>query len=145
MENHMSTNEAILVMLFACTIAGSLLGMNTFANKADDIRFNLNDVYMALMMTGGMFFLMGVYYKSVKLISVGISVSLIGLICIRNQLFINKNRFLNSMIPHHSMAIMMTKRLKEKDEELPDELNTLLNDIIITQEQEIEIMKKIKV
>lgn len=143
MQNHMSTTEAISVMFFACLIGGTVSGMNLFVDKKDDIRFNLNDVYMALAMTGSMFILMGIYYQSIKLIIVGLSSLVTALICIRKQLFINKNRFLNSMIPHHSMAIMMTKQLQEKKEDLPVELNTLLNNIITTQEQEIVIMKKI--
>jgi uncharacterized protein (DUF305 family) len=41
------------------------------------------------------------------------------------------------MIPHHSMAILMSKRLAEK----PNTIQPLLKQIIETQEKEILIMK----
>jgi uncharacterized protein (DUF305 family) len=42
------------------------------------------------------------------------------------------------MIPHHSMAILMSKRLAEK----PNSIEPLLKQIIETQEKEINIMKQ---
>jgi uncharacterized protein (DUF305 family) len=48
------------------------------------------------------------------------------------------------MIPHHSMAVFMTKKLKENNPNLPDELNELADNIIQNQENEILIMKKIQ-
>ena len=42
------------------------------------------------------------------------------------------------MIPHHSMAVMMSKRLQEK----PNSIQHLLDQIIETQKIEIIIMKK---
>jgi uncharacterized protein (DUF305 family) len=41
------------------------------------------------------------------------------------------------MIPHHSMAILMSKRLKEK----PHTIQHLLDQIIDTQKKEIVLMK----
>jgi uncharacterized protein (DUF305 family) len=42
------------------------------------------------------------------------------------------------MIPHHSMAVMMSKRLEKK----PNSIQHLLDQIIQSQEKEIIIMKK---
>lgn len=143
MQNHLIKKETITLMFLTSLIAGTICGMNLFANKIEDIRFNLNDIYMALAMTGMMFILMGLYYVDVKTVSIGVFIFIVALIFIRRQLFINQKNFINSMIPHHSMAIMMSSKLKDKKEELPEELNILLNNIINTQEQEIELMKKI--
>jgi uncharacterized protein (DUF305 family) len=42
------------------------------------------------------------------------------------------------MIPHHSMAILMSKRLEKK----PNSIQHLLDQIIETQKKEIIIMKQ---
>ena len=42
------------------------------------------------------------------------------------------------MIPHHSMAILMSKRLEKK----PNSIQHLLDQIIQTQQKEIIIMKQ---
>ena len=47
-------------MFFIMMASGLLSTMNVWVDKIDDIRFSLNDVYMTLLMTGWMFFFMGV-------------------------------------------------------------------------------------
>jgi uncharacterized protein (DUF305 family) len=42
------------------------------------------------------------------------------------------------MIPHHSMAVHMSKRLLEKDNNIQD----FLQNIVSNQSQEIDFMKK---
>jgi hypothetical protein len=44
------------------------------------------------------------------------------------------------MIPHHSMAIHMSKQLLEKQ----NTINTFLEKIIATQTEEIQFMKRLK-
>lgn len=143
MMNHMESNESIMVMLIAMALAGLVTGMNSFVNSKSDIRVNMNDFYMGVMMAGVMFLLMGVYYRSKKLIVVGVVITVIIFICIRRQMFIGEKEYLESMIPHHSMAVLMTKRLKEKGEIKKQELRELMKNIINTQEKEIELMKKL--
>jgi uncharacterized protein (DUF305 family) len=55
----------------------------------------------------------------------------------RTQLFVTEIQFLRGMIPHHSMAVMMSRRLEKK----PNSVQHLLDQIIQTQEKEIIIMK----
>jgi uncharacterized protein (DUF305 family) len=43
------------------------------------------------------------------------------------------------MIPHHSMAVHMSKKLLEKENSMQD----FLNNLIKTQNDEIKILKKI--
>ena len=140
--NHMDSNESIIVMIVSMLLAGTISGMNSFVNNRSDIRFNINDFYMSLMMIGLMFILMSVYYKSKKLFFVGLIITIITLYALRNQIFVNKNNFINSMIPHHSMAVMMSKKYLEKMDENDMEFKIFLKKIIETQENEIMFMKR---
>ncbi len=136
----MDSNESIIVMIVCMILAGTISGMNSFVNKIEDVRFNINDFYMSLMMIGLMFILMSVYYKSKKLFLVGFITTCITLYLLRNQIFVNKNNFINSMIPHHSMAVMMSKKFLEKDNNNM-EFSIFLKKIIETQDKEILFMK----
>ncbi len=139
-HQHMDSNESIIVMIVCMILAGTISGMNSFVNKIEDVRFNINDFYMSLMMIGLMFILMSVYYKSKKLFLVGFITTCITLYLLRNQIFVNKNNFINSMIPHHSMAVMMSKKFLEKDNNNM-EFSIFLKKIIETQDKEILFMK----
>ena len=140
---HMSSNESILVMSISMLLAGLFSGMNSFANNIHDIRFNINDIYMSFMMIGLMFLFMSIYYQSSKLCIFGILVSSITFVFIRNQYFVNESNFIQSMIPHHSMAVMMSQKLLDKKIDLQPQTKSLVDNIISSQKKEIEIMKKI--
>ena len=62
-ENHMSSNESIIVMCIFTVLAGMISGMNSFVDKIEDIRLNINDFYMSWMMSGLMFIFMAFYYE----------------------------------------------------------------------------------
>ena len=53
---------------------------------------------------------------------------------IRNQAFVTERQYLRGMIPHHSMEIMMSKRLTNSS------IQPLLDQIIESQEKEIILM-----
>jgi len=118
-------------------LAGLLSTMNVYADKLNDIRWSINDIYMILLMTGWMFTFMSVYYKDLVPFWIGISLVLFSFYAIRVQLFVSQNQYILGMIPHHSMAIFMSKRLLEKENSIPD----FLQQIIKGQEKEIEFMK----
>jgi uncharacterized protein (DUF305 family) len=59
--------------------------------------------------------------------------------CIRKQLFIDMQQYNLGMIPHHSMAVYMSKKLLATK---PPNEQYLLN-IIHNQEKEIEYMKSL--
>jgi hypothetical protein len=127
-----------LIMFIIMFLSGLLSTMNVWANNYTDIRLSLNDVYMALLMCGWMFFFMGIYYQHSPHILFGIALVLLMIWCIRTQVLINATQYKWGMIPHHSMAIHMSKKLLEK--KLIEE-QFLLN-LIKTQETEIEFLKK---
>jgi hypothetical protein len=130
--------EHYYVMFVIMIIAGMLSTMNVWVDKIDDIRISLNDVYMTLLMTGWMFLFMGIYYKETIIILIGFILVLLNLFFIRNQTFITNNQFRLGMIPHHSMAVHMSKKLLETNSKNIE----FLQNIIKTQESEIEFMKK---
>ena len=48
----MNMGRHYLVMFFIMLVAGVLSTMNVWADKIDDIRLSLNDLYMILLMNG---------------------------------------------------------------------------------------------
>ena len=130
-------------------IAGLLSTMNIWVDKISDMRFHLNDVYMALLMCGWSLVLMGIYYINTSILIIGIIITTIIIYCIRKQIFIDDTQYLKGMIPHHSMAVLMSKQLLEKsnnnynntETKLMSKINKLASHIINTQEDEIKLMK----
>ena len=133
------------IMFFIMVISGLLSTMNVWVDKVDDIRFSLNDVYMTLLMTGWMFFFMGLIYQEVNVFFIGLSLVIVNIWCIRNQFLITETQYKLGMIPHHSMAIHMSKQLLEKEKNTSSSsLRPFIQNIIDTQENEIIILKKIE-
>jgi len=120
--------------------SGLLSTMNVWVDKSDDIRFSINDVYMTLLMTGWMFLFMGIYYSETPILYLGLFLVVINIWCIRTQFMVSNEQYILGMIPHHSMAVLMSKKLLERKSPLP---NNFISNIIITQEKEIEYMKQI--
>lgn len=125
-------------MFFIMIISGLLSTMNIWASDWSDIRLSLNDLYMTLLMTGWMFFLMGILDKIVPITIFGMLLIVGSFYAIRKQLFIDQNQYLLGMIPHHSMAIMMSQEMQKKK----NNINSLLVDIIKNQRKEINYMKE---
>lgn len=133
----LKTHSDIMFMLLACIFAGFASTMNTLIDNFDDFYFSLNDLYMTGIMTGWMFFFMGLFTFHTTKCILGLLVTIIFFIAIRWQLFISEKQYLRGMIPHHSMAIMMSKRLRDK----PNNIKALTDQIIKSQEDEIRFMK----
>ena len=123
-----------VIMIFS----GILSSMNVWANKVSDIRLSLNDFYMAFLMAGWMILFMAILDNYFNGILIGIIIIIFFIFAIRTQLFVNQKQFLLGMIPHHSMAITMSKKLLEK----PNDIQDLLFDIINSQQKEIKFMKQ---
>ncbi len=130
-----------LVMLLACILSGFASTMNLWIDKIDDFRFSINDIYMTGFMTGSMFFFMGLFTLNMRYTLFGLFLSGLSFLFIRKQFFVNEIQYLRGMIPHHSMAVMMSKHLEKK----PNTIQYLLDQIIQSQEKEIIIMKDLTV
>lgn len=127
----------VMFMLICMFFAGYASTMNNWIDNWDDFRFSLNDFYMVGLMTGWMFFFMGLFTLQLGKGVFGLILVAIFFGLIRTQAFVNEIQFLKGMIPHHSMAILMSKKLEKK----PNSIQHLLDQIIQTQEKEIVIMK----
>ncbi len=131
-------NSHYIIMFFIMIIAGALSTMNVWVNKISDIRFSVNDLYMILLMSGWMLFFMGIIYKHLYAFLFGLILVIANLYCIRTQCFVSENQYKLGMIPHHSMAVLMSKKLLKK----PNNIQNFLKNLITTQENEINFLKK---
>lgn len=113
----------------------------------DHFYISLNKIYMAAIMTMPMILInilvLHSKYKNKHKMLLTFTGGLLGLVIlyifIRNQTGIDNVRFLKSMIPHHSTAILACQKSSITD----PEIKTLCEDIIKAQREEIEIMKQI--
>ena len=128
-----------IVMFFIMILSGLLSTMNIWVDKLDDIRFSLNDGYMILLMSGWMFLFMGLFNKEKKIFMFGLLLVIANIWFIRNQFLVSENQFKLGMIPHHSMAVHMSKKLLNKNNNIG--IQNFLKNIIKTQEKEINFMK----
>ena len=128
--------QMILIMI----ISGILSSMSVWADKVSDMRLSINDLYMIILMSSWSVFLMAILDKNISYTLISGLVILATYYAIRKQLFINIKGFYKGMIPHHSMALLMSKKLLEKDGLNSDD-REFVNNIIKTQSAEIEWMK----
>lgn len=125
-------------MFVIMIISGLMATMNVWVDKYDDIYVSINDLYMILLMTGWMFFLMGIVNRDTKIAFFGFCVMVSNMVCIRTQFMVSEKQYIRGMIPHHSMAIHMSKKLLNKD----TNIKPFLEKIIKTQTEEINWMKQ---
>jgi len=132
----------MIPMIIISIIAGLLSSMNIWTYHWKDIRLHINDLYMALLMTAWMITLNELYhFHHVKTLIIGIISIVIIIYLIRNQIFVDDKQFINGMIPHHSMALLMSEKIKDKTQN--KKIVELANNIIQSQTEEINIMNNI--
>jgi len=136
---------------FAAMIATStvvmfgLMYLNTYA--FDHVFWSETRAWMALVMGSAMAVIMlgymfGMYRKpALNLVIVGGSVAVfaLSLWLVRSQATVDDVDYMKAMIPHHSIAIMTSKRAKISDERV----RKLADEIIEAQEREISEMKNL--
>lgn len=89
-------------------------------------------------MIGWMFFFMGVYYKDSCGFLLGLFLIITSLACIRTQFMVTQKQYISSMVPHHSMAVHMSRKLLEKN----NTISGFLENLIFSQSKEIEYMNQ---
>jgi hypothetical protein len=115
------------IMFIVMIMSGLLSTMNVWVDKYEDIRFSINDAYMTLLMTGWMFLFMGLIYRDFTVFAVGLAFVVINIWCIRTQFLVTDSQYKQGMIPHHSMAIHMSKQLLQKGTALKPFATNLIN------------------
>jgi hypothetical protein len=123
------------------------LVMYTMIATLDHFHFNLNNVYMTLMMVAPMTIVMLVAMRSMypsrrKNVAIGVAAALVfvaSFVGMRTQAAVGDKEFLRSMIPHHSGAILMCERASIHD----PEIESLCQRIVKSQADEIAEMEAI--
>jgi hypothetical protein len=123
------------------------LVMYTMIATLDHFHFNLNNVYMTLMMVTPMVLVMMILMRSMFTsqrlnLAVGVGAVVIfvaSFFAMRTQAGISDAEFLRSMIPHHSGAILMCEEASITDPEIV----ALCRTIIAGQSAEIAQMEQI--
>jgi len=139
--DHNFSFEMILVMIIASILAGFLSTMNVYSSSFSDISVHINDAYMVLLMVSWMMLFYGLYINNTSLIVVFFVLVLALFYCIRKQVYIDDVQYLRGMVPHHSMAIMMSERILEKTED--EKVKVLARNIMDGQQKEINLMNEI--
>lgn len=124
-------------MISIMALSAILSAMYIWVDKMSDVRISLNDIFMVLLMIGWMLLFSGN-------ILAGLPIVLIAIYMIREQTFVTEKQFIRGMIPHHSMAILMSKKLLENRRQISPELRQLALNIIKTQSDEIAILKHLE-
>ncbi len=119
--------------------------MYTMIATVAHFRFNLNNVYMTLMMVAPMTVIMLVSMRSMfpsRRINLAVGAAAIlvfalSFVGMRTQAGIGNAEFLRAMIPHHSGAILMCEQATLTD----PEIKALCGDIVASQRKEIAQME----
>lgn len=135
----------LLMIGVSTVIMFGMMYLNVYS--IDHLFFSRTRVFMALMMGAVMAIIMLLFMwkmyenKTLNKIILGVSVLVFAgsLFMVRSQTTVSDVAWMKAMIPHHSIAILTSKRVNLKD----PEVKKLANDIIEAQEKEIEQMKKL--
>lgn len=134
-----------LIVMAVLSFVSMYILMYSMANSINNVFPNINQFYMAGLMTMPMIIieviLMRSMYMNKKLNTAIISLSIVLLIAfyagIRVQAGVTDKQFLKGMIPHHAAAILMSTKAPSND---PD-IKKLQQEIISSQQKEITEMK----
>lgn len=133
------------VMAVAMFIAMYVI-MYAMIDGLQNLILNINNLYMTLLMVSAMLIIelliMKEMYENKKInwaiITVSLAIGIFSWFGIREQLFVGDKEFVKGMIPHHAAAVLMSEKAKLTD----PELIRLQKNILETQAQEIEFMKR---
>ncbi len=140
-----SNSYARLAIMTALSFVSMYILMYAMVDRLANVYPNLNQTYMAGLMTTPMviieLLLMWSMYENKVANAVILVVSALALVVffalIRWQIAITDEQFLKSMIPHHSGAILMCAEAPIQDAGIKE----LCRKIIESQQQEIDEMK----
>ena len=124
------------VLLFIVCILSVLIGnMNVWIT--DDVRLSVNDLYRAGLITGCIFFFLGLFTLHPGKVTIGLMLAGVSFYFLKEQIFVNEMQYMRSMIPQLSAAVQMSKAAERK----PNTVSHLLDQIIQEKQKEIIIMK----
>ena len=134
------------IMFFVMVIIGMIFNpMNILAYRLSDLYISQTLFYGGLLMASNMIWAheivhyLSMGFFNIFVFSVGIILSFLVSILLRQQLFVDDKQWLRRMISHHSTALTTSHKIYNKTSNT--EVKNLAKDIIETQENEIILMK----
>ena len=145
----MKTNifKTQIIMFIIMFFVGVMFNpMNILAYNFSHLYLSLTLFYGGLLMASNMmwaheivhYFSMGYFNIYIFLLGLLLSIS-ISILLLPSQLFIDETQWLRRMISHHSTALTTTHKIYNKTKD--KQIKQLAQNIISTQEKEIQIMK----
>lgn len=144
MEHTMEHKWTTLLAMAVLSFLAMYVLMYAMVDKLDNVYTNLNQFYMAALMTAPMMLIEVALMRSMYSSRVIAATALISLVVgvlsflgIRSQIGIADKEFLRSMISHHGAALLMCAQAPITDAEISD----LCDQIISGQQSEIDWME----
>ena len=136
-----------IVQFIVMTIVGILFNpMNMLAYRTNDLYLSLTLFYGGLLMASNMIWAhelihyLSMGHFNINIFIFGIILSCFIIFLLRTQILVNDAQWLKRMISHHSTALTTSNNIYNKTKN--NKLQKLAKDIVIVQEREIALMKK---
>jgi hypothetical protein len=144
MENKKPYSRFFLMLAVSLVAMYAVMYLNVY--EWDQVYFSLTRLYMALLMLVPMtLIMMGFMWsmypdkrRNALIMSSSVVLFAIVTFMVRTQVFVDDQLWMKAMIPHHSIAIMVSKRANIQD----PEARALADSIISAQQREIAQMKR---
>ncbi len=143
----MELTYSLWFMMISSFIIQLIFMSSIMTDSYKNITFSIGKFYMAVIMailmglTEVLMFdthmktISGIYYLSLFFVLV------VFVYLYRNQVYIEDKDYLNEMIEHHSMALLTSEEILQKTHS--ERVKKLAENIIVTQEKEIEYMRQL--
>ena len=143
----MELTYSLWFMMISSFIIQLIFMSSIMTDSYKNITFSIGKFYMAVIMailmglTEVLMFdthmktVSGIYYLSLFFVLV------MFVYLYRNQVYIEDKDYLNEMIEHHSMALLTSEEILQKTHS--ERVKKLAENIIVTQEKEIEYMRQL--
>ena len=143
----MELTYSLWFMMISSFIIQLIVMSSIMTDSYKNITFSIGKFYMAVIMailmglTEVLMFdthmktVSGIYYLSLFFVLV------VFVYLYRNQVYIEDKDYLNEMIEHHSMALLTSEEILQKTHS--ERVKKLAENIIVTQEKEIEYMRQL--
>jgi len=144
MESLYRTN---LITFIVMVVIGMLFNpMNILTYRFTDLYLSFTLLYGGILMASNMIWgheiihYLSMGHFDMLVFSAGIILSIsVSILLLRQQLLVDDKQWLRRMIPHHSTALTTTHRIYNRTNN--PKIKDLANEIIETQEKEIQLMK----
>jgi hypothetical protein len=145
-QHSMKEHHYSHLLIMAClSFVSMYVLMYAMVNVAGNVYNNVNEIYMARLMTMPMvvielFVMRGMYQnhkRNAVIVVATVAAGIAFFVFIRQQTAVSDRQFLRSMIPHHASAILMCEASPIQD----PEIQMLCRRIISSQQAEIDQMK----